>query len=100
MNPNQSKAHRLLLTTTACVREAEKQSKVAQREAGASLKKARKQEKVTLERVAEILGVSIFRVCTIEKGDNLTPQLFERYIDAVDAIALNRNTHVRYSARP
>jgi hypothetical protein len=100
MNPTQSKAHRLLLTTTACVKEAEKQSKAAQREAGAALKRARTQEGATLKQVAEVLGISIFRVCTIEKGDNLTPQLFERFTDAVDAIALNRNTHVRYSARP
>jgi len=100
MNPTQSKAHRLLLTTTACVKEAEKQSKAAQREAGAALKRARKQEGATLKQVAEVLGISIFRVCTIERGDNLTPQIFERFTDAVDAIALNRNTYVRYSARP
>ncbi len=100
MNPTQSKAHRLLLTTTACVREAEKQSKAAQREAGPLLRSYRKWDGVYMKQVADILGVSIFRVTTIERGINLTPQLFQRYIDAVDAIALNRNTHVRYSARP
>ena len=56
-----------------------------QREAGALLKKARKQENAMLKQVAEVLGVSIFRVCTIEDGGNLTPQVFERFLAAVDA---------------
>jgi hypothetical protein len=100
MTPTQSQAHRLLLTTSACVTEAEKQFKAQQREAGALLKKARKQENAMLKQVAEVLGVSIFRVCTIEDGGNLTPQVFERFLAAVDAVAINRNIHVRYSARP
>jgi len=100
MTPTQSQAHRLLLTTSACVAEAEKQFKAQQREAGALLKKARKQEKATLKQVAEVLGVSIFRVFENERGDNLTPRVFEQFLAAVDAIAINRNIHVRYSARP
>ena len=100
MTTTQSQAHRLLLTTSACVAEAEKQFKAQQREAGALLKKARKQEKATLKQVAEVLGTNPPRVWEIERGRNITPQLFERFLAAVDAFAINRNIHVRYSARP
>lgn len=100
MTPTQSQAYRLLLTTSACVTEAEKQFKARQVEAGALLKKARKREKATLRQTAEVLGVSIFRVWENEHGRCVTPEVFERFLAAVDAVAINRNIHVRYSARP
>lgn len=100
MTATQSQAHRLLLTTSACVTEAEKQFKAQQREAGALLRKARVGENASLEQVAGALGFSVSRTRSLEIGKNVPPQLFERFLAAVDAVAINRNIHVRYSARP
>jgi hypothetical protein len=100
MTPEHDKLHKRLLVTVAAVAEARTQLAIWQKEAGAALKQARKSENTTLDKVAKALGTSLFKVWQAERGTNLTPKLFERYLDAVDAIALNRNVHVRYSARP
>ena len=100
MTTTHSQAHRLLLTTSACVTEAEKQFKARQVEAGALLRKARLGEDASLEQVAGVLDLSITRTRSLEIGMNVTPHLFERFLAAVDAVAINRNIHVRYSARP
>lgn len=87
---------------------AEKRSRSKQNRAGAELKKARVGEDITLQQIADKIGVSYSRVWQIEEGVNVTPDLFKQFVDAVDAIAGKRRKSVRryykvpkpYAARP
>jgi hypothetical protein len=63
--------------------EARTQLARAQKAAGNALRQARLAKEMTLEDVSKALKLSLFKVWSAEKGKNLTPKLFERYIDSL-----------------
>jgi DNA-binding XRE family transcriptional regulator len=108
MNLSQIATLRSLMSGVAGVTLAEKRFQSKQNRAGLELKKARLGEDITLQQIADKIGVSYSRVWQIEEGANVTPDLFKQFLDAVDTIAGKRRKNVRryyktpkpYAARP
>jgi DNA-binding XRE family transcriptional regulator len=107
MNNDQLYTLRSLMAGVKSISLAEKTLHTKQVRAGAELKRARLGESLSQKQVAKKIGVSIFRVWTIEEGANLTPELFKQFLDAVDSFSSKRRKSVRryykapkpYSAR-